>query len=205
MSRGMRGPRLLLEIALSIAALCAWIVVTSDGTMVETAGTVIRWTARTSLVMFALAFVARPARQLWRTPWTKFLLAERKWIGLGFAVSHLAHLIGIVVLASPDVGAFVRSQDPTILVAALTFVALFAMAITSIDAVKRAMSATTWKWLHRTGMYLAWLSFTSTYAFAIGVSLAYAIPTAVLVAILAIRIAAWRKTAARPDTRRLAA
>ena len=112
--------------------------------------------------MFALAYVARPLVQL-RPSWRagKWLLAERKWLGLGFAVSHLVHLIGILILALPDFGAFVRSQQPTILVALATFVLVFAMAITSIEGVKRRMSARAWKSLHRTGMHFAWLSFTA--------------------------------------------
>jgi hypothetical protein len=47
--------------------------------------------------------------QLWPGPLTKRLLAERKWIGLGFATSHTAHLAGIMLIAPPDFGAFVRA------------------------------------------------------------------------------------------------
>ena len=46
----MTGPRLLAWISLSVAAMIAWIIATSDGGLVETSNTVIRWTARTSLV-----------------------------------------------------------------------------------------------------------------------------------------------------------
>jgi len=195
----MRGPRLLLQIVLSIVALVVWIVVTGDGALDTTSSSIIRWTARTSLVMFACAYVARPALQLWRTPWTRYLMAERKWIGLGFAASHAAHLGGIVALASPDVGAFVRARSPTTLVAALTFVVLFAMAVTSIDRVRKAMPGRAWKLLHRTGMHLSWLSFTTTYAAATAGSPGYAVPSALLVAIAGIRIAAWvRARRSRP-------
>ena len=100
---------------------------------------------------------------------------ERKWLGLGFAFSHATHLVGIIALASPDVGAFVRARAPTTAVAALTFVVLFAMAFTSINRVRKAMNPRTWKRLHRTGMHLSWISFTSTYVASISVSPVYAL------------------------------
>lgn len=192
----MTGPRLLAAIAVAIAAMSVAIVTTVSPTEAA-AHALVRWTARTSLVLFSLAYVARPAVQLWPGPLTKRLLVERKWIGLGFATSHTAHLVGILMIAAPDFGGFVRAQPPTNAIAALTFVALFAMAITSIEAVKRAMSARAWKFLHRTGIHLAWLSFAGTYLGAIAASPWYAIPAAIVVAIAAIRVAALVRSARR--------
>ncbi len=196
-----RGPGLLAWITLSIISLCVWIIITGDGTLEATSSTIIRWTARTSLVMFTIVYVARPAHALWRNAFTKHWLAERKWIGLGFAVSHAAHLAGIIALASPDFGAFLRAQPPTNAIAATTFLLLFAMAITSIDRIKRKMKPRTWKRLHRTGIHFAWLAFTATYITAIGASPAYAIPSVILLAIAGIRVAAWMRARA---TRRAA-
>ena len=65
MSSLARGPRLLAMIALAIAALVTTIVLTSDDGLVATAARVVRWTARSSILLFALAYVARPAYQLW--------------------------------------------------------------------------------------------------------------------------------------------
>ena len=171
--------------------------------LADRAHTLVRWTARTSLVLFVLAYVARPLVQL-RPSWRagKWLLGERKWLGLGFAISHLVHFIGIALIAAPDVGSFVRQQDPTIVVAALTFVLLFAMAITSIESIKRRMTGRAWKWLHRTGMHFAWLSFTATYAGLVAVHPVFALPTVILLALAGVRVAAlvrgMRKRAAAP-------
>jgi sulfoxide reductase heme-binding subunit YedZ len=162
------GPRLLATIAAAIAVMCAALVVVVSP-QPAAAGAVIRWTARTSLVLFSLAYVARPLVQLRPTRRTKALLARRKWVGLGFAVSHGFHLAGIIWLASPDVGAFVRGQNPTIIVAVATYLVLGAMVVTSIESIKRAMPARTWRRLHWTGMQLAWLSFAATYLGRIGV------------------------------------
>jgi DMSO/TMAO reductase YedYZ heme-binding membrane subunit len=184
------GPRLLALIALAVGAMCAAIANTAPSAEAGARGMIV-WTARTSLVLFTLAYIARPLVQLRPAPATKALLAQRKWIGLGFAVSHGFHLIAILWLASPDFGAFVRSQDPTIVVAAATFVFLGIMSVTSIEAVKRAMSARTWRRLHWTGLQLAWLSFATTYTFAIAVNPLYALPAAIVLGAAGIRIAAW--------------
>ncbi len=178
--------RLLAVISLAIALMCAALLATGDP-----AHLVVRWTARTSFTLFALAYAARPAVQLWPCRATKRLLAERKWLGLGFAVSHTFHLAGIVALAAPDPAAFLRAQGPSVAIALVMYVLLVAMAITSIDRVKRAMSRRAWKRLHATGMHLAWLIFVATYAGAIGRSPLFALPVVVAVAIAAMRCVAW--------------
>jgi sulfoxide reductase heme-binding subunit YedZ len=193
------GPRLLGLITIALAAMCG-VLVLIGSTAYDDAHLVIRWTARTSFVMFALAYVARPACQLWPSSQTKTLLAYRKWLGLGFAVSHLFHLAGIIALASPDPAGFVRSQSPLIIVAVLTFIAVFAMAITSITAVRKRMQHRTWRRLHQFGIHLAWVPFMSTYALAIGSSIAFAIPTLILIVIAYIRFAAWRRGMRRANS-----
>jgi DMSO/TMAO reductase YedYZ heme-binding membrane subunit len=197
----VRGPRLLLLATLAVSAMCIGIILSLPAGPIA-AGALIRWTARTSLVFFTLAYVARPLVQLRPSPASKWLLAERKWLGLSFAVSHAWHFAGIAWLASPDVGAFIRAQSPTTAVAALVFVLLAAMAITSIEAVKRRMSKTAWRGLHWTGMQLAWVAFATTYAGAIGTSPIYALPAAIVLAVAGVRIAAWARARRKKLTAR---
>jgi hypothetical protein len=182
----VNGPRLLLVITMVIAMMCAGLAFATGDV-----GYVIRWTARTSLVLFALAYVARPATQLWPTQLTKRLLRDRKWIGDGFAVSHLAHLIGILVLVVPDWDAFVAGIDAATVVATLMFIVLFAMAITSVDRIRKAMSRRAWNTLHRTGMHMAWGVFAVTYAGRLASHPVWGLPLALLVAIAVVRVAAW--------------
>jgi sulfoxide reductase heme-binding subunit YedZ len=188
----MSGPRLLSVIASAVAVMCTVILVTVHPGDVA-AHTMIRWTARTSFVLFALAYAARPATQLRPTRLTRGLLAQRKWLGLGYATSHAFHLAAIIALAWPDPKAFIRAQDPTILVAVATFILVFAMAITSIEGVKRTMSFRSWKRLHRAGMQASWVVFATTYLAALAKSLLYLAPVAVLAAIAAIRFRVWRR------------
>lgn len=182
----MTGPRLLLTISLAIAAMCAAIALATGDPYA-----VIRWTARSSLVLFALAYVARPATQLWRSPLTKRLLAERKWIGDGFAVSHLAHFIAICAAAATDWQAFMAGRSAATLFALFVFAVLFAMAITSIDRVRKAMSRRAWNALHLTGMHLIWIVFVSSYAKRVAQTPILALPFGLLLAIASVRAAAW--------------
>lgn len=188
----MTGPRLLAAIALAVGGMSAAlaVAVTPAG---EAAGAVIRWTARTSLVLLLAAYVARPLVQLRPSPQAKALLARRKWIGLGFAASHGFHLAGIVWLASLDWDAFVAARGPTTIVASATFVAIGLMTVTSIDRVKRAMAPRTWRRLHWTGLQLAWLVFAATYFGAAAGDPAYLLPAALVAGAAAIRIAAWMR------------
>ena len=186
MLRAMTGPRLLFVIAMAIATMCAAMMFATHDVHY-----VIRWTARTSLGLFALAYVARPATQLWPSPLTKRLLRERKWIGDGFAVSHFAHLVAIVALAAHDWQSFVATWDIARTVATLMFVVLFAMAITSIDRVRKTMSKRAWNALHRTGMHMAWFIFTFTYVGRLAIGAVWAVPAALLLGLAAIRMAAW--------------
>lgn len=185
-----KGMRLLGAITLVLAVMCLALYI-AFGRGADAAHAVTRWTARTSLVLFTLAYVSRPLVQLRPTRINRDLLAYRKWLGLGFAASHAFHLAGIIGIMWPAPGAFVRSQEPTTLVALITFALLGAMAITSIDRVKKAMPPKAWKRLHRTGMHFSWVSFTATYAAAIAASPFYIAPTLVLISIAAIRAAAW--------------
>ena len=192
----MGGPRLLLIATLAVSAMCIGLIVSLPAGPVA-AGALIRWTARTSLVFFTLAYVARPLVALRPSRAAKWMLAERKWLGLSFAMSHAWHLAGIVWLASPDIGAFVRAQKPTTAVAALVFVLLAAMSVTSIERVKRAMSKKSWKRLHWTGMQLAWVAFASTYVGAVFAHPLYLVPAAVVLAIAGVRVAAWARLRAK--------
>ena len=186
----LTGPRLLSLIALAVGAMWIALAVTTSPAEAASRAT-IRWTGRTSLVLFALVYVARPLVGLWPSPAAKALLARRKWLGLGFATSHGLHLIGIVWLASLDLDAFMRARGVDSLVSSVTFVAIGVMTVTSIEAVKRAMAARTWRRLHWTGLQLAWLVFTASYAPVATADPLYALATALLAGVAAVRLAAW--------------
>lgn len=190
----------MLWCALAIAAMCSALIASAPSA-IDAAHAVVRWTARTSAVLFALAYVARPAAQLWPSPRSKALLARRKWLGLSFAASHAFHLAGIVALAAIDLDGFLAGLGAGSYLGMGGFALIAAMAITSRDDVKRRMSHRAWTALHRTGMHAFWFVFAVTYAGRVGVEPVFAAPLAAYLAIAGVRCAAHlrirRRAAAR--------
>lgn len=188
----MTGVRLMVVFTLAIATVSAGLVfATSD------AAYVIRWTARTSLVLFALAYVARPANALWPSAATKWLMRERKWLGDSFALSHLIHAVAIAVVAFEDWDAFIAGRLKSTWLAVFAYLVLFAMAITSIDRIRKAMSKRAWTALHRPGMHLFWIVFLGSYARRLSHGPIPIIGTIILVAIAGVRAAAWLRARSR--------
>lgn len=160
----------------------------------ESIRAVVRLTAQTSVVLFCAAFAASSLRQLWKTPATAWLLRNRRYIGVSFAYSHLVHLLALVALgaASPE---FVASLNATTLIGgggAYVFIA--AMAATSNDRAVAWLGPRAWQRLHKIGGIYVWIIFAQSYlprTFA--VSPVYALPSLLLLATLAVRIAARRQ------------
>ncbi len=181
-------------VASCTAVILASIAVTllDVGSGEEGVRAVIRLTARTSVVLFAAAFAARPLRTLWKSSFTAWLRRRRRQVGLSFAVSHLLHLIAIVVL-------FTRWDATTSTVAlvlgGLGYVFILLMAVTSNDASVRWLGARRWSLLHTTGAYLLWIIFANAYVPRGFTQPAYAPLALLVVGALALRIVARRRTA----------
>jgi ABC-type Na+ efflux pump permease subunit len=150
--------------------------------------TLIRATARTSAAWFVLAFVARPLTVLGAGRPGKWLLRNRRYLGLAFAISHGGHLLAILALARHEGAAFWDKVAITTLVGGgFGYVVLAAMVATSYDGAQRALGRSRWRALHLTGMWTFWVIFTASYAPAFGTSAIAAVATAVLVAAAVVR------------------
>jgi len=121
----------------------------------------IRATARSSATLFLLAFVARPLRQVWRSELSRWLLTNRRYLGVAAAFSHLIHLSAILWLLNgwPEIYS-VNVQ--TAIFGGLGFVFFFAMALTSSDRAV-ALMGRNWRRLHKTGAWYLWFIFIFTF------------------------------------------
>jgi len=151
---------------------------------------VIRATARTSFVLFMLAFVASALRRAWRNAATAWLLANRRYLGVSFAVSHVLHLLAIFALYDWSLRRFVvQTGAAAILLGGLGYVFVLAMAATSFDRAVSWLGARRWRRLHAAGMYYLWTIFTISYVPRVVMgSAAYAPLAIVAIAALALRI-----------------
>ena len=141
---GMAG--LLVGLATNEVALEQWSAAT-------------RYTARIGFPFLIIAYSARPLVDITRATWARELLAKRKWIGLGFALSHTVHLAAIIILFNTQG----KWPLPTVLVfGGLAYLMLYAMAFTSNRAAMNALGAR-WKTLHRFGIHYLWFLFAQSY------------------------------------------
>jgi methionine sulfoxide reductase heme-binding subunit len=147
--------------SVALVAMSA-LVLAAAGTGDEGVRMLIRATARSSAILFLVAFVARPLRQLWRSDASAYLLENRRYFGVSMAVSHLIHGIAIVWLFTAFPAAY--QADPIALAGGgLGFVFIAAMAATSSDAAFKALGRARWTLLHRTGIWYVWFIFAFTF------------------------------------------
>ena len=160
------------------------------GTGVEGVRGWIRATARSSLLLFLLAFCARPLRQLWRAPLSAWLLRNRRYLGVGFACSHALH--GVAILWFAFVWPEIYQADTTTLVAGgVTYVFIALMTATSSDRAFAWLGRARWQALHRTGVWTIWFVFLATFGGQAAASPIHAGSVALLLAAAGLRLAAY--------------
>lgn len=144
-------------LVLTAAQLAIW------GTDEEGIRVVVRSTARSSIVLFVLAFGASSLRTLWRTPVSAWILANRRYIGVSYAASHILHAVALVGLGQVS-AEFVKGLNAVTLVGGGTaYVFTVAMAATSNDASVAALGRSRWRMLHLIGGWYIWIIFAQSY------------------------------------------
>ena len=157
----------------------------------EAVRTVVRASARASLLLFLLAFSASSLRRLWRTRASAWLLRSRRYLGVSFAVSHGLHLISLIVLGSVFPDRFYSELNPFVPVAgSIAYLFIAAMAATSFDRSAAWLGPRRWKLLHKTGGYVILAVFGVDFAEMALVNPFYAPFALAIVAVLGLRVAA---------------
>lgn len=130
----------------------------------EALRSMIRATAASSVLLFVLAFTASSLFALFKTRWARYLLQNRRYIGVSFALSHFVHLLFLILLMRfyPE-DSLAKLHVVEIVLASLTYVFILLMTITSFDPPRRWLGEKAWHWLHTVGVYLIWLIFLETY------------------------------------------
>lgn len=183
--------------SVALLAMTAFLLAV-NGTGEEGVRTLVRHSAQTSIVLFMAAYSASSLRALWRTGASKWLLANRRYLGVSFAVSHTIHLAALIALY--QVAESFRSglNAATLVGGGLAYVFLFAMAATSFDRAQAWLGRRPWKILHTTGMHYIWLIFFQSYLpRALITSPVYAPFVVLLLTGLGLRVAAWRRSRLR--------
>ncbi|MEM7220474.1 MAG: hypothetical protein AAF515_19090 [Pseudomonadota bacterium] len=177
-----------LPVAIAIGALLlltTWLLFVE----VNALGTGARLTARLSFTFFIAAYWAQPlVRCLSRTEsgarrFARWLLANRRWLGIGGALSqgvHLAYVVGHQLAHSEPL------DWVTLVFGGLGFVAFWVMGVTSNNTAVRRMGRD-WSRLHSVSLHYLWFIFFITYL-GRGLDPLYTSFTALLVGGLALRL-----------------
>jgi methionine sulfoxide reductase heme-binding subunit len=116
---------------------------------------VIRTTARTSLLLFSLAFTASAVYRLWPNAWTGWQRNNRRYLGVSFAVSHAVHAIAILIFASLDPEQFRQMVSAgTFVLGGVAYLFIIAMTLTSFDRTAAWIGPLRWRILHTCGAYM---------------------------------------------------
>ena len=193
----MNGWRLVGLLSLLLAAMTLGLMA-SEGWTIDGIRLAIRATARTSLVLFALAFTASALAELVPTEATRWQRRNRRYLGVSFAVSHFIHLGAIVALAMLDRALFwTLTNVMTIVLAGTAYLFIAAMTATSFDRAAAWLGPRKWRLLHLIGGWYIWISF----AIAVGKRVpldSFYWPMAVLVlAIAGVRLVATHRRSRR--------
>jgi hypothetical protein len=143
-----------------------------------------------ALPFFLVAFSASSLVVLFPGAFTRWLLANRRYFGLTFAVGMLWHFSFLALLQIR----FHKISFSWLI--ALDFVGaalLLAMTVTSFRRLSRWLSPAGWRRLHKTGVYVIWWIATYTYLGALPWThgIKAHLPIAALLAAGLLRVAAW--------------
>jgi len=184
------GFRLLALLTLVLAGLCIWI---AGMRQFEAEGLrmVIRFTARTSLLFFCLAFSASALARLMPNAFTRWQLRNRRYLGLTFAASHALHAGAIIAFAKMDPAGFATTTNlASYIFGGIGYAVIIAMTATSFGRTAAAIGPRAWQLLHRIGGYYLLLQFMISFGKRIPAMPLYSLFLIPLFAVLALRLIA---------------
>jgi methionine sulfoxide reductase heme-binding subunit len=193
MKKQFEGWRIVSILAFALSAM-AVLLLTSLGWGTNGYRMVIRATARTSLALFLAAFLASAMVAFWPNTFTRWLVRNRRYCGLSFAMSHGIHLAAIVALASTDPAIFWTLTNKASVISGSTgYLAIATLTATSFDKMVAWLGPKLWQRLHSFGAWFIWISFVFTNAKRVPISGWYALPVIILFAALVLKLAARRR------------
>jgi methionine sulfoxide reductase heme-binding subunit len=178
----------LYAIVASVSALLLGMSAGQD--MLQQALYMVRGTARIGIPLVLIIYTASAAHKLWPNPLTTSLNQGRRSWGLAFALTHTVHLFAIInYLSLPG---SVDPGPPGIIGYSFIYLMAFSSNTNSIQRLGKW-----WKRIHTTGTHIIWIYYLVAYSQMLFEPELRAVGMTVLpllLAALAIRIMAWRKT-----------
>jgi sulfoxide reductase heme-binding subunit YedZ len=164
-SKALNGWRLFALIAIPICLVIGTAMLKVDLGSAEEISSLIQLSVRCSVPWLYLAFAASSLQLLFPNTFTRWLMRNRRIIGLCFAGGMAWQLLFIVWMVT---GFYRYYADEVylfgdIIVQIPGYLFLIAMTLTSFMPVRRRLSSKQWRTLHTTGAYFLWGTVWSTY------------------------------------------
>ncbi len=164
-SRVVNGSSLFSLITIPICFVVGTAITRIDPSSAEEVSSLIQLSVRCSVPWLYLAFAASSLQVLFPGPFTRWLMRNRRMVGLCFAAGMAWQLTFILWLVTGFWSHYVDEVylfgDIVIQIPGYLF--LSAMTVTSFMPVRRRLSARQWRVLHSTGIYFVWGTVWSTY------------------------------------------
>jgi hypothetical protein len=159
----------------------------------------VRLTVRVSFTVFIAVYLAAPLRKLYPGGATRWLLRNRRYLGVSFAWAHGLHALAIALLALLLGDAF-EAETATIVGGGLGYLLTAGMALTSFDRTARWLGPRRWALLHRAGLHWLWFIFALNWTGAAVTESLFYLPFALLTwAAAGLRLAALRARRRGPE------
>lgn len=157
-----------------------------------------RWTARTAMPVFLVAYLASSLARLYPSRWTQALLRRRRQWGLGFAIAHSIHLAALLF----NITQFRPRPLESLIAGGFAYLLIYIMALTSNSWSQRRLGRW-WGKIHWLGAHYIWAIFAAGYGLrAINADPQYHLEGRLLLPVmllaLGLRLYTWRK-GLRPD------
>ena len=178
----------LFNLIAALVLLMTALILIINPDLTEGVRSAIRATARSSFVLFLLAFTASAFTVLVPSPLSKSLVRERRFIGLAFAFSHLVHALLIYWYGQLNTEFWPGRTTLGNVPGTVGYVFILLLALTSFKSTTRLIGTTAWKRLHTTGMWVVAAIFAYSNFKRIPMSDWYVLPFGLICAATAIRL-----------------
>ncbi|WP_457966952.1 hypothetical protein M1D68_13090 [Pseudomonas sp. R4-84] len=178
----------LFSLLAALVLLMTVLVLIINPDLTEGVRSAIRATARSSFVLFLLAFTASAFAVLVPSPLSKSLVRERRFIGLAFAFSHLVHAALIYWYGQLNTEFWPGRTTLGNVPGTVGYVFILLLALTSFKSTTRLIGTTAWKRLHTTGMWVLAAIFAYSNFKRIPMSAWYVLPFGLICAATAVRL-----------------
>lgn len=167
--KGVNAWNLFLLITLPISATMLVAMSGADLSSAEAVSSMIRLSVRCAVPLLYIAFAASSVQALFPGPSGRWLMRNRKYLGLSFAAAMAWQAFFIVWLVTVHTDYYLNEvyvlRD--VIEGVIGYLFLVAMTLTSFSWGRKRLNARQWRLLHLSGIYFLWAYAFSVYWWAL--------------------------------------